>query len=752
MKGTLLARVSLLAAVTAALMAPAAQGAGTRADYERSAALPGLTRNKVFKASVRPHWFGSGSRFWYRNDLAGGAREFIHVDAARGVREPAFDHARVAAALSTATGNTYTAMHLPLDALEFVEGQDAVRFAAAGKGWRLDRKTGELTEGPAPAAPAEAQRERPGQRRGQGRGAARAESPDGRWRAFVRDHNVFLKDLQSGDDYPLSEGGSAEDYYSERSLFWSPDSRKLVAVQTKRGGDRRVTLVESSPREQLQPRVQTLDYLKPGDPIPQPRPRLFDIASRKEIPVPDDVFPRPWSVQEVRWEPDGRRFTFLYNERGHQALRILAVDAENGQVRAIVDERSETFIDYAHKTFTRYLDATGEIIWMSERDGWNHLYLYDARTGAVKNPITRGEWVVREVDRVDEAARQIWFRAGGIYPGQDPYYVHYCRVNFDGTGLVRLTEGDGTHSIEYSPDGRYYLDTWSRVDLPPVTELRRSEDGKLVCELERADWSALLAAGWKAPERFVARGRDGKTDIYGVIFRPTTFDPARKYPVLEDIYAGPQGFFTPKEFRPYHSGQGMAELGFIVVKLDGMGTNWRSKAFHDVCWKNLGDAGFPDRVLWIKEAGRKYPYMDLERVGLYGGSAGGQSAMRALITHGDFYKAAVSVCGCHDNRMDKIWWNELWMGWPVGPHYEEQSNVTQAHRVQGKLLLIVGELDRNVDPASTLQVVDALIRANKDFEFLLIPGGGHGIGGPYGVRRQQDFFVRHLLAVEPRRN
>ncbi len=372
----------------------------------------------------------------------------------------------------------------------------------------------------------------------------------------------------------------------------------------------------------------------------------------------------------------------------------------------------------------------------------------------MKNPITKGEWVVRGGDRVDEEKRQVWFRAGGIRPEQDPYYVHFCRVNFDGAGLVILTEGDGTHEVQFSPDRRYLIDTYSRVDLPPVTELRRVEDGKLVCELERADWSELLATRWatrwQPPERFVAKGRDGKTDIFGVIFRPTNFDAGKKYPVIEQIYAGPQGSFVPKGFRPFYGPQAMAELGFILVQIDGMGTSNRSKAFHDVCCKNLADSGFPDRILWLKAAAEKYPCMDLSRVGIYGGSAGGQSATAALLQHPDFYKVAVSDCGCHDNRMDKIWWNELWMGWPVGPHYAEQSNVTNAHKLRGKLLLMVGEQDRNVDPASTMQVVNALVRAGKDFDLLVTPGAGHGSGeSPYGRRRRMDFFVRHLLGVEP---
>lgn len=427
-------------------------------------------------------------------------------------------------------------------------------------------------------------------------------------------------------------------------------------------------------------------------------------------------------------------------------MTLLGIDAETGTVRPIIQETSPTFIDYSNKTFLHPLFETGELIWMSERDGWNHFYLYDLATGTVKKQITSGQWVVRKVERMDDERRQIWFWASGIYPKQDPYYLHLARVNYDGMGLTILTQGDGTHRVEFSPDDRWFLDRYSRVDLPPVTELRRTSDGSLVCELERADVHELLAAGWIPQERFVAKGRDGVTDIYGVITRPTNFDPTKQYPIIEEIYAGPQGSFTQKEFAPLNRQQEMAELGFILVQMDGMGTNNRGKKFHDVCWKNLGDAGFPDRILWIKAAAVKYPYMDTNRVGIFGGSAGGQNSTRALLAYVDFYKVAVSDCGCHDNRMDKIWWNEAWMGWPVGEHYAEQSNVTQAHRLKGKLFLTVGEVDSNVDPASTMQVVNALIRADKDFEMLVVSGSNHGAGeSPYAARKRKKFFVRYLL-------
>jgi dipeptidyl aminopeptidase/acylaminoacyl peptidase len=744
--------VGAIVCVFALAQGPPTLGQGTRADYDRADALRDLTRGKVFRDRVTPHWFAGNNRFWYRLDLAGGTREFVEVDAVGGKRLPAFDHAKLAASLARSLEKPVSADRLPIEFLEF-DTENRVHFEAAGKGWKYDREADKLEPAEIPRRPDEPAD--PAPRRGGGpqrrrQGTPRtADSPDGKWTAFVKDHDLHIRKNQGDESYVLGQEGTEADGYEE-GVFWSPDSKKLVAIRTAKGDTRKVYLIESSPKDQLQPKLSSYDYLKPGDRTPISKPHLFDVEGRKEIALDDKLFENPWSNEEYRWTPDSKRFTFLYNQRGHQALRLLAVDAESGEVRPLIDEKSLTFIDYNHKTYYQHFDRTDEILWMSERDGWNHLYLIDARTGAVKNSVTKGPWVVQAVERVDEDQRQVTLRVVGFVPGQDPYYVHVIRVNFDGSGLTALTEGDGTHVARYSPDRRFLIDSYSRVDLPPVTTLRKVADGSLVCELEKADASALLATGWKAPERFVSQGRDGVTEIHGIIIRPMTLDPARKYPIIEAIYAGPQGAFVPKAWSEYSRNQALAELGFVIVQIDGMGTNWRSKAFHDVCARNLADAGFPDRIPWIKAAAAKYPYMDVTRVGLYGGSAGGQNALGGLLFHPEFYKVAVADCGCHDNRMDKIWWNEAWMGWPMGPHYAEQSNVTNAHKLQGALLLTVGELDHNVDPASTMQVVNALIKANKDFDLIVFPGADHGAGSsPYGERRRRDFFVKNLLGINP---
>lgn len=425
------------------------------------------------------------------------------------------------------------------------------------------------------------------------------------------------------------------------------------------------------------------------------------------------------------------------------------MDAATGNMRTVVEEKANTFVNYT-RLWRQFINDGKQLLWLSERDNWNHLYLYDVKTSKVIRQITKGPWCVRDIQFVDEKEGTIYFSASGRNNGEDPYHVHYYKIGIDGKNLVELTPEPGNHNATFSYDRRYLVDTYSTVASAPVTVLRNVSDGSLVRTLETADISRLEKHGWVAPEVFVAKGRDGVTDMWGIIQRPTNFDPNKRYPVIEYIYAGPGSAYTPKSFTPYNWNMtSLAELGFIVVQLDAMGTSWRGKQFEEVCYKNLKDAGFPDRMLWIKAAAGKYPYMDADRVGIFGASAGGQESTTAVLLHGDFYKAAYSSCGCHDNRMDKIWWNEQWMSHPIDSSYVECSNVENAQKLERPLMLVVGEMDDNVDPSSTYQVVNALIKANKDFELVMLPGVHHTMGESFGEHKRYDFFVKHLLGVNP---
>jgi len=713
--------------------------------YRRADDLLKKTADKVFYGNVRPVWIGKSNNFFYENLTPDGTKYLI-VDAEKASKRPAFDHIRFAKSLQAETGAAIDPGKLPIRNIVFSDNLLSFAFTYDNNNWICNLKDYKLKKGEKTVERSRSDRWDWGFRDELSNDPV--ESPDAKWTAFIRNYNVYIRQKGGNKEYQLSFDGGLGEYYSS-FMRWSPDSKKLAVCRVKPAEKHMIHYIESSPADQLQPKHYSYEYQKPGDAVPQKFPQLFDIESKKHIKVNDTDIPDQYSVDNLKWSRDSRYFTYEYNKRGHQLFRIIKVDAVTGNSIVAVSEESPTFFDYSGKMFRFDAEDTGEIIWASERDGWNHLYLYDSKTGKVKNQITTGEWVVRDVVNVDEKNRQIIFKASGKEPG-DPYFIYFYSISFEGKGLKLLSFGSGTHEASFSPDRKYFVDTWSKIDTPPVSVLRRTEDGSQVMELEKADISGLVATGLRLPEVFVAKGRDGKTDIWGIIIRPTDFDPNRKYPVIEDIYAGPHDSFVPKSFRPSATSMHqLAELGFIVVKIDGMGTSNRSKAFHDVCWKNLKDAGFPDRILWMKAAAEKYPYMDLERVGIYGTSAGGQSAAGALLFYPDFYKVAVASCGCHDNRMDKMWWNEQWMGWPVGEEYSWSSNVDNAWRLKGKLLLMNGEMDNNVDPSSTVQVVNALIKANKDFEYVLLPGARHTSGGPYGERKRRDFFVRHLLGIDP---
>ena len=702
---------SLLCLLTMAFGAESAASQVTRADYERADTILKCS-DRVYSPAIHPEWIDSSHYFWYKNHEKEGDFYYL-VNAESGKKQRAADKKGLAAFFSKKQKKL-------AESLLKEEEKRPDR-------WRRRE------EAPVPVV-----------------------SPDKKWEAYVKDNNLYLSPVRDEkekdkpkEEIALTMDGTANLRYDAWSIIWSPDSRKLATVKVRDVQERRIPLIESSPSSQKQPILQWRNYAKPGDVLPVYLPVLFDVEARKQMALNVTPYENQFYLNLTGWREDSRAFTFEFNQRGHQRYVIGEVSAADGSIRHLVDEQTKTFI-YYYNNYRYDLDDGKELLWISERDGWRHLYLIDGTNGQVKRQVTKGEWVLRQVDYVDETNRVVYFTASGFNKGEDPYNLHYCRINLDGTGFTDMTPENGNHRVTFSADRSYFTDVYSRPDLPPVSQLKRTSDASVVAGLQRCDVSALQAESWQMPEVFCAKGRDGQTDIWGNIYRPMHFDASKSYPVVEFIYAGPHDSHVDKDFKPaHHLVSKLVELGFIVVSIDGMGTSNRSKAFHDVCWKNLKDAGFPDRIAWMKAAGAKYKYMDLNRVGIYGWSAGGQNAMAALLFHNDFYKVAVALCGCHDNRMDKIWWNEQWMGYPIDASYSTSSNVDNAYRLKGKLLLINGELDDNVDPASTLQVVSALMKANKNFEQLYLPGKTHSLGGPFEMHKMHDFFVKNLLGQEP---
>ncbi|PPJ53946.1 hypothetical protein CBER1_05815 [Cercospora berteroae] len=555
----------------------------------------------------------------------------------------------------------------------------------------------------------------------------------------LRNYNLWLTD-ESGVETALTTNATEETAFAPNSTFKSQDDKYVVAYRIDHSGQNRsVTVVESSPPDQIQPRLFNYIYDKPGDDVRILRPKLFDLSKETEITIANDFVGNGVWLIDAQWKFRNQTYRYIAVDRGFKALRMVEVDT-SGKSRVLVEERMEKGIDLTAKLAWGFMNETDQMYWLSERNGWNSIYLVNTTrvegdVAPEKNSIrqvTMGEYDVWDVVRIDEQARVLYFVAYGLVKEQNPYHMHLARINFDGTGLQVLTaDGDGHHLIDVH-DNNTFEDRWSRVDLPMQGVLRDSQ-GKRLQTLDRVDplWDNITL-----PERFSAPGRDGKTAIWGIIVRPKTFDPSKRYRVVEYVYAAPQSHYTPVDLSNAIQGsldqmyQKMAdEHDVVVVQSDGMGTSWRGRAFRDVAWHNLQEAGFPDRIAWIKAAARDRPWMDLTGgVGIFGGSAGGQTAMAALIWHSDFYTAAMADAGCHDNRVDKMWWNELNVGYPVdNALYDAASNVVHAGEMNGTLLLLVGELDNNVDPASTMQVVNALNKAGKDFDFMIVPGAGHGV-------------------------
>lgn len=718
---------------------------GTVEDYNRAYALREKYNAKhVLYAGVVPHWVDQTSAFWYVRQTEKG-KEYVKVDAASKKRTALFDQQKMASALTEKAGREINAYNLPLQNCRLNISLDTLRFQLDGKFWAYSIKNNRLLdEGAIPSRG----KERHWMEVDDEKEGSPVTSPDGKWTAFIKNDNVYVREVATGKEKQLSQDGTLSNYYSSY-IQWSPDSKSVVSCRIRPVEKRYVYYVESSPADQAQPKLHKQEYAKPGDELRFKVPCIFEVESGRRLIPSTELFSHQYELSGPMWNADSKAITFEYNERGHKVYRVLEMSAVDGSVRTLIEEKEEKYVNYP-RIYRNYLSDGKRIIWSSERDNYNHLYLYDRATGKPLNQITKGEWYVRGVQHVDEANEVIYFSANGMKKGEDPYLIHYYKINFDGSNLVELTPEEGMHQCWYSSDYKYLVDVYSKVDQAPIAVLRDAKNGKIRMQLDKADISALLANGWKAPEVFSAKGRDGKTDMWGVIYRPSNFDPSKKYPVIEYIYSGPGDQYVPKTFSSYNWWMtSLAELGFIVVQVDGMTTSFRSKEFEEVCYKNLKDAGLPDHIAWIKAAAQKYPYMDIDRVGIFGCSAGGQESTGAVLFHPEFYKAAYSACGCHDNRMDKIWWNELWMGYPVDESYSACSNVDNAHLLSCPLMLVVGELDDNVDPASTMQVANALIKANKDFELVVIPGAHHTMGEDFGEHKRYDFFVRHLMGVTP---
>ena len=742
----------------------------TAADYARAEQfLPWNTKKLMLNTKVDPHWIGKSSRFYYAQELRDQRKQFVLVDPATGKSLPAFDHELLADALSRAAGKTFAGNKLPFESFEFSKDEKAIEFDLGADHWSCNLAPYTCEKKGSAEVPV------PGQ----------VLSPDKKWAAYLKNHNLYVKQVSGGQEVQLTTDGQQYfDYASAPesntlpitpkilgkkipalanpapALLWSPDSTRIVTYQLDQRKVKETYLLQHVPPSGQRPVMYSYRFPMPGDPeVAQAKMIVFDVAQQKRVDLdmpPEQVNFMTWfDFNLVSWDKQGKQIFVLQVDRYWKNPKLSVSDAVTGATRTILEEHVDTHFDpgdFSGKPAMRILGEGAEVIWYSERDGWGQLYLYDGKTGALKNRITNGSWLVNDVAAVDEANRWVYFTASGKEPGENPYFRHLYRVKLDGTSLQLLTPEPANHAVTFSADNRYFLDTYSRPDAEPVTVLRSAE-GKLVREIEHADISQMTAKGWNYPEPFRAKAADGTTDIYGLIYKPANFDPSKKYPVIDSPYPGPQihrvfwnwdGMFIFDE-------QSLPELGFVVVVMDGRGTPGRSKAFHDASYGKLGDAGgLQDHVAATREIAATRPYMDLTRVGIFGHSGGGFQSTRAMLAYPDFYKVAVSSAGNHDQRGYLALWGEKYEGPLQGDNYLEAANLRLAANLKGKLLLMWGDMDDNVPPALTIQLVDALIKANKDFDLLVLPNRNHSGGSdPYFIRRRWDYFVQNLLGVTP---
>ena len=737
----------------------------TKADYERAEKFMGYnTEQLVDRAIVSPEWM-PGERFWYRVLTAQGS-EFVTVDMTKAKRAAAFDHARLAAALAGAGIGNYEATRLPFKKFNFTQDGKSISLEVGGKNLecnlvnyacRLDTSSGAST------------RLKPGRNM--------VVSPDGKQAAFIRDFNLWIIELATKQETRLTTDGIKDFGYATDNagwrksdkpvLLWSPDSKKIATFRQDQRNVSDMYLVTTNVGK---PTLQAWKYPLPGDKeIAMVHRVVIDINQKKVIPlqVPpdphraslsDDISSGPTGWDDVEWKQDGSQLAFVSTSRDHKQEKFRIADASTGAVREVFEETVATQFESGQGSVNwRFLPASEEILWYSERDGWGHLYLYNVSTGKLKNQVTSGEWTISRVLKVDEKKRMIYFLAGGREQGRNPYFSHMYRVAFDGKNLALLTPENANHEVSLSPSGNFFVDRYSTQNIPPVTVLR-TIDGKLVSTLEKADITRLTASGWQSPTPIIVKASDGQTDLFGLMYQPTNIDSNKKYPIINHIYPGPQGgSIASWSFSASNSDkQALAELGFIVVEIEGTCNPLRSKKFHDLCYGDISVNTLPDQVSGMQQLARKYPYIDISRTGIYGHSGGGFATAAAMFRYPDFFKVGISESGNHDNRNYEDDWGERYIGLlkPEADgksNYEHQANQNYAGNLKGKLLLAHGLMDDNVPPSNTFLVVDALIKANKDFDLIVFPHSRHGYGefSNYMARRRWDYFVRHLLNVNP---
>ena len=778
-------RFVALAPLVVAVPTLAQQRLYTPDDYARAERFMNYnTAPLVFGTVVRGTWLPD-DRFWFRDPTPTGT-DLIIIDPARRSRQRVFAEPRLSAAIATAIGANDTALRQPATQSEFSPDGRMITVRIAGRSVTCDVETTRC--GAAVDDRERANAAGDGGRGGRGGGAVRGErgtsrapetlSPDGKRAAFIQNWNLWMRDVATNRETQLTSDGVKDFGYatdnagwtsSDRAiLLWSPDSKKIATFQQDQRGVGEMYLVGTKIGH---PNLVVQKYPLAGDSIVPTIQRVIidvDGAAPRVIRLqmgPDEhrstlcdhIACRGGDWADVEWYPDGSHLAFVSTSRDHKHEQLRVADATTGAIRNVFDETvARQFESGNGRVNWHVLPASNEVIWFSERDNWGQLYLYDLASGSFKHQITTGEGNVTQLLRIDEKNRTLYFQGVGKERGRDPYFRHFYKIGMDGKGLTLLTPEDADHDVSLSPSGRFFSDTYSRPDVPQTTVVRDA-NGAVVVAVEKTDISRLLATGWKPPIPITVKARDGKTDLYGLMYVPSTLDSTKKYPIINHIYPGPQtGSVGGRSFSAGRGdAQALAELGFVVVEVDGMGTPWRSKAFHDAYYGNMGDNTLPDQVAAMKQLAARYSWIDIDRAGIYGHSGGGFATADAMFRYPDFFKVGIAESGNHDNRTYEDDWGERYQGLEQhnGPssNYDDQANENLAKNLKGKLLLAHGTMDNNVPPVNTLLVVDALIKANKDFDLLLLPNQAHGYGteSNYMTRRRWDYFVKNLLGAEP---